>query len=247
MKTMPQTLRQEKEYLRHIPVRRSPRPLVRSYRLCESMMMSGHIPGPTRDAHNTMRKKRAGEPSVPVQGIVTSKPVVVCHKAALFLIGISARRVQRVLEGQTDGRKKGLRLPNDSLTSGPMSVCLRFLWRSYHFDADGLPDKFSIERHDMTSMTIGAQCHPNRTTIPARSALHPLGEAGPNQAEVLEEEERAIASIALYIGQAGTKSTWWSCPVHWGHECPPPVVGIRGLVQHPQISRSLPSIHFCVP
>ena len=66
----------------------------------------------------------------------------------------------------------------------------------------GLPDKFSIERHDMTSMTIGTQGHPNRTTIPARSALTPPGEAGPNQDEVLEEEERAIASMALYIASA---------------------------------------------
>ena len=137
-----------------------------------------------------------------MQGILTNKPAVVCHNAALFLIGVSAQRVQRVLEGQEYGRKKGLRLPNDSLTSGPMHVCLRFLWRKYHFDAEGLPDKFSIERHDMTSMTVGAQGHPNRTTIPARSALHPLWEVGPNQDEVLEEEERAIASMALYIASA---------------------------------------------
>ena len=120
----------------------------------------------------TIRKKRTGAPSVPVQGRLTNKPVVVCHNAALFLIGVSAQRVQRVLEGQEDGRKKGMRLPNDSLTSGPMSVCLRFLWRKYHFDAEGLPDKFSIERHDMTSVRIGAQCHPNRTTINPKHALH---------------------------------------------------------------------------
>ena len=54
----------------------------------------------------------------------------------------------------------------------------------------------------MAGMTIGAQGHPNITTIPSRSALHPLGEAGPNQDEVLEEEERAIASMALYIASA---------------------------------------------
>ena len=64
---------------------------------------------------------------------------------------------------------------------------------------EGLPDKFAIERHDMTSMTIGSQGHPNRTRIPTRSALHLPGEAGPNQDEVLEEEDRAIAGMALYI------------------------------------------------
>ena len=60
----------------------------------------------------------------------------------------------------------------------------------------------SIERRDMTSMTIGAQGHPNRTRIPARSALHLPGEAGHNQDEVLEEEDRAIAGMTLYIASA---------------------------------------------
>ena len=74
-------------------------------------------------------------------------------------------------------------------------------------DAEGLPDKFSIERHDMTSVTIGTQGHPNRTTIPARSALQPLGAVGHNQDEVLEEEERAIASMASYIASAHEPSS----------------------------------------
>ena len=51
----------------------------------------------------------------------------------------------------------------------------------------------------MTSMTIGAQGRPNRTRIPARSALHLLGEAAPNQDEVLEAEDWASAGMALYI------------------------------------------------
>ena len=59
---------------------------------------------------------------------------------------------------------------------------------SMQFDRIGSPSR---------GMTIGTQGHPNRTTITARTALHPLGEAGPNQDEVLEEEERAIASMAL--------------------------------------------------
>ena len=124
------------------------------------------------------------------------------------------------------------------------------------FDAEGLPDKFSIERHDMTSMTIGTQCRPNRTTIPARSALHPLGEVGPNQDEVLEEEERAIASMALYIASAHEPSSMVSlgqgahggvCPVHWGHEAHPLVLGIRGLVQHPIYPEAFLPYTFFVP
>jgi hypothetical protein len=62
---------------------------------------------PNKIRKYTMRKKRAGAPSVPVQGILASKPVVLCHKAALFLIGVSAQRVQRVLEGPEDGRMQG--------------------------------------------------------------------------------------------------------------------------------------------
>ena len=51
----------------------------------------------------------------------------------------------------------------------------------------------------MTIMTIGAQGNPNRTRIPTLSALNLPGEGGPNQDEVLEEEDRAIAGMALYI------------------------------------------------
>ena len=71
-----------------------------------------------------------------------------------------------------------------------------FLWRKYHFDAEGLPDKFSIHRHDSESYTIGVQASPNRTTVPARSAS---SSCGLDKDEVLEQEERAIAGMALYI------------------------------------------------
>ena len=62
---------------------------------------------PSKRRKYTIRRKRTVSPSVPIQGILTNKPVVVCHKAALFLIGISAQRVQRVLEGQEYAAKKG--------------------------------------------------------------------------------------------------------------------------------------------
>ena len=78
----------------------------------------------------TMRRRKDGAPSVPIQRILTSKPLAVCRKATTFLIGVSPQRAQRVLEGQEDGRRKGMRLPNVSVTSGPMSVCLRFLWNN---------------------------------------------------------------------------------------------------------------------
>ena len=123
--------------------------------------------------------------------------MIICRRAAEWLIGVGDDRVRRVLSGRADGRTKGMRLPNAgvSLTSSPMAVCLRFLWRKYHFDAEGLPDRFSIHWHDAKSLTIG----PNKTLVPARSASSALDLDGD---EVQEEEARAIAGLALYIASA---------------------------------------------
>ena len=155
-------------------------------------------PAPKRRRQYTCRRRRGQhQPTVSVRGVLPRKSVCICRKAAEFLIGVGARRVQRVLSGHADGRTKGMRLPNAgvSLTSSPMAVCLRFLWRKYHFDAEGLPDRFSIHWHDAKSLTIG----PNKTLVPARSASSALDLDGD---EVQEEEARAIAGLALYIASA---------------------------------------------
>ena len=154
-------------------------------------------PPKKRRQYRKRRRKGGHDPSVPVQGILTPKPVLICRKSAAFLIGIGSGRLSRVLCGRADGRTKGMRLPSHASGSrGPLEVCLRFLWRKYHFDAEGLPDKFSIHRHDAESFTIGTQSSPKRTSVPARTAssFH-----GHDRDEVLEEEERAIADMALYI------------------------------------------------
>ena len=175
------------------------------------------------------------QPEVHVRGVLTKKSVCICRKAAQFLIGVGPHRVQRVLSGHADGRTKGMRLPNDgvSLTSSPMAVCLRFLWRKYHFDAEGLPDRFSIHWHDATSLTIG----PHQTLVPARSASSALDLDGD---EVQEEEARAIAGLALYIASAHEPNSMVSlgpgahggpCPIHRGHEAHPPVLRNGGLVR----------------
>ena len=93
-----------------------------------------------------------------------------------------------------------MRLPNHASGShGPREVCLRFLWRKYHFDVEGQPDKLSAHKHDSESFTIGVKDSPNRTTLPARSAS---SSHGPDRDEVLEEEERAIVGMALYMSGA---------------------------------------------
>ena len=151
-------------------------------------------------------RRRAGQslPSIPVQGILTSKDIRICRKAAEFLMGVGPGRVQRVLEGKADGRTKGHRLPNDhpALTSGPKKICLRFLWRKYHFDAEGLPDRFNVERRDASSFTIGAAAYPKDCVVPARSVLRQDNEMGPEAEEIQDQEERAIAAMALYMSSA---------------------------------------------
>ena len=108
------------------------------------------MPPKKRRSYTCRKRKGSSHVAASVQGIFTSEPVHICRKAAEFLIGVGPARVQRVLYGLADGRTKGARLPNraEAVTSGPMSICLRFLWRKYHFGAEGLPDKFSIQRHD---------------------------------------------------------------------------------------------------
>jgi len=154
-----------------------------------------------------MRRRVKGHvPTVPVRGILTSKDMNICRKAAEFLIGVGPGRVQRALEGQADGRTRGHRIPNnhESLTSIPTTICLRFLWRKYHFDAEGLPDRFSVQRRDAKTFTIGAKAYPkDSSTLPARSVLQ--GEPdldSAEAAEVQDQEERAIAATALYMSQA---------------------------------------------
>ena len=152
-----------------------------------------------------INRRRANHiPTVPVQGILTSKAITICRKAAEFLIGIGPGRVQRVLEGRADGRTRGHRIPNNhaALTSGPMAICLRFLWRKYHFDAEGLPDRFRVERHDASTFTIGAQAYPEGSVVSARSVLRQDDELGPEADEIRDQEERAIASMALYMSNA---------------------------------------------
>ena len=125
-------------------------------------------------------------------GIFGNSPIMICAKAAKICIGISPQRVQRVLNGLIDRRTSGHLPPKRCIAqrTNPMSLCLRFLWRKYHFDAEGLPDRFSIQRHDAKSLTIGTQGDRCRFAVPVRHA---------HDDSIMEEEERAIAGMALYV------------------------------------------------
>ena len=84
-------------------------------------------PPEKRRRYRCSRRKGTHGPTVPVQGVFSSKAVLICRKSAEFLIGIGPCRVQRVLHGRADGRTKGMRLPSHASGShGPLDVCLRF-------------------------------------------------------------------------------------------------------------------------
>ena len=84
-------------------------------------------PPEKRRRYRCSRRKGTHGPTVPVQGVFSSKAVLICRKSAEFLIGIGPCRVQRVLHGRADGRTKGMRLPSHASGShGPLHVCLRF-------------------------------------------------------------------------------------------------------------------------
>lgn len=140
------------------------------------------------------KRRRTGkaQPSILVMGIFGNSPIMICAKAAKICIGISPQRVQRVLNGLIDRRTSGHLPPKRCIAqrTNPMSLCLRFLWRKYHFDAEGLPDRFSIQRHDAKSLTIGTQGDRCRFAMPVRHA---------HDDSSMEEEERAIAGMALYV------------------------------------------------
>lgn len=140
-------------------------------------------------------KRRRVDPkkgaTIPGVSLGASGNFKICRKAAEFCLGVSSRRVQRVVQGLPDGRTKGNRLPNDhpSLSTGPMSTCLRFLWRKYQFDAEGLPDRFKFEHlGGGHTLTIGANEHHN--------VLERCTD------EIKEDEERAIAACALQMVSA---------------------------------------------
>ena len=184
----------------------------------------------------TQRAQATGirkKPSVSVQGLFTAKPLRICRALAIDLIGIGPKRLHRVLHGELDGRQKGNRAPNNHrvFTSKQAALSMRFLWKKYHFDAEGLPDRFSFERKDQKSMCIGLPTS-TRAHLPARAAMRMpvLDESSDEESENkeptdLEEEERAIAAMALHISASDEPSnTVLLGPgSHWG---PPRYIGV---------------------
>ena len=183
--------------------------------------------------HNQTHRRQSQQgwgPTVPVQHIFTDDALKICEKACCFLMGVGTNRVQRVLHGLPDRRRRGHRAPNnhEMFTSPQTQTCLQFLWRKYHFDAEGLPDKFCIARKDGKSLTIGplGTHRPQPLVVPARSSIHTAEQEPqlePNAVE--EEEERAIATMALHATSVGDPNTMavTGPGTQWG---PPRYIGV---------------------
>ena len=134
-------------------------------------------------------RRRAGNHSASVQ-LAAGGPTM-CRRAAEFVLGVSAQRVQRVLRGDPDRRAAAYRLPagHPANLQQPTQLCLRFLWRKYHYDAEGMPDRFDFGRGDLHTRTIGDATDPleNYTARASEAALE----------DRREDEKRQIGRAAL--------------------------------------------------
>jgi len=119
----------------------------------------------------------------------------VCERAAMTFSGMGSYRLARIRCGGIDGRRDGtkkVRGPGglSHQTHAQPSV-LRFLWRLYHSVGEGLPDKFSFERHDVNTLVVQPAGAPKpKKQKTKQQAVRLLMED--------EEQERAIAAATLY-------------------------------------------------
>lgn len=63
----------------------------------------------------------------------------------------------QVIDGRPDGRQFGAKVRKLSVKTTPVASIVRlFLWQRYQYDAEGLPDRFSFETGDSTTLISGA-------------------------------------------------------------------------------------------
>ncbi len=87
------------------------------------------------------------------------------------------------------------RLDHDHPVFAPQAAaCLRFLNHCWHLFAEGLPDRFSMAKHDgcSKSLTLGTSDNPKPTRLELESDAEDSG----------EEDERSISALALHIQTA---------------------------------------------
>lgn len=107
----------------------------------------------------------------------------------------------QVLQRRADGRLQGNRARNNHPMYKPqLSVCLRFLWLKYQFDAEGMPDKWQFEGG--RALTIGDKV----IQLPIHSSTNADNYCNSTATEAmeldteetLEDEVRAISKAALF-------------------------------------------------
>jgi hypothetical protein len=123
----------------------------------------------------------------------------VCRRSALHFLGLGEARVRRICNGRPDGRTRGHRLPNSHPIFAPRwQTCVAFLNHIWHFFAEGLPNRFSLDKSDV--------CRSRLTLGTAAKAAQPPGGAEGSDSEESEDDEdaeRSISAMSLHIQSAG--------------------------------------------
>jgi hypothetical protein len=123
----------------------------------------------------------------------------VCRMAALRLMRVGADRLERVRDGRLDGRRDAPHAP------GKMSTSVwRFLWKLYHTVGEGMPDKFSFQKNDANTLTLGACKSLKRKApgiLPIQDEDIDVEETTPNNSHDQDDDDqmRAIAGHAMYV------------------------------------------------
>ncbi len=146
------------------------------------------------------QRSGAKKPSVDLGPVLGATGLIVCQKAAQHFLGLGASKVQRVLYGLPDRRRKGSRLPHEH--AQPMTtICKRFLWHVYQFHAEGLPDRWHLDATASRSLVL----HDERVPLPQRP--DPIGSESTEEPlpplldweQHEEDQARAIAQVSLYM------------------------------------------------
>jgi len=157
-------------------------------------------PPARRRAYKSRKRCGAAKQSIALGAIFANEQAKICYSSALHFLGVSNQRVRRVLLGQPDGRRRGHRLPNSHPVFAPKwSNSVAFLHHMWTFWAEGLPDRFHMDKSDgfVRGLKLGAG---------SAAPVVPITAADSSD----EEHERAVSGVALHIvagEQAGSEAS----------------------------------------
>ena len=139
------------------------------------------------------------KPSVKLSTFIkgADKLVVICVQTALFLLGIGYSRLQRVLHGRPDNRKRGFRVQHQ-VEAKAFDTCMRFLQLRYHNEGEYLPDRFVFEGalKDRSLMIIAESEMPEAQPTLSDGSDSEMSDVG-RQDDLDEADSRALSALAI--------------------------------------------------